>query len=371
MRKVKRPLVFEDEGPGSGPIQAGSELSGIRPINAGPGSRVTAAETTVTGRRAPNYARVPTVTVGSNPFADDDDASADTSTTRNPFYEGESRLELSPAPSSSSSVSTKHQARLPPGQQTTAAQKSRDSMRKSINSLGNRMDTHTSPSLSTDGPCCVDPTDENAVIRFLVSGRVFGYPNTRGTLLSNYLQYIWNNHPFLSICCMNRLNPFRRGQRLVVFINGLFLAIFLSFLFFETTYIPRVAICRMGCNLNSFAYNNTHMTELGSNSSSEGSQTVCFGGYNNGLSYSTFHRICGSGPYQYQSWMLPAISGLFVVLYQSVLAWLATCGCVQGREIFQNNCFGVCCKRYIEVNKTKSPTLLVERLSHYLTQNVL
>jgi hypothetical protein len=46
--------------------------------------------------------------------------------------------------------------------------------------------------------------------------------------------------------------------------------------------------------------------------------------------------------------MLSALAGILVVVYQSSLEFLGTCGCVQGRKSFQNNCIGNRCKACVE-----------------------
>jgi hypothetical protein len=46
--------------------------------------------------------------------------------------------------------------------------------------------------------------------------------------------------------------------------------------------------------------------------------------------------------------MIPAICGAVIVPYGSFLRFLATCGCMQGRDFFQENCIGARCKRLTE-----------------------
>jgi hypothetical protein len=99
---------------------------------------------------------------------------------------------------------------------------------------------------------------------------VYGYPGTNGSLFSNYRHYVYNNHPLLSIFFMNRLNPFGRRQRLLVFIDSLFFAIFVTFLITETTFIPKLSTCRLPCHR--FTPPSTNVT-------------ICQGGYNDGMSY--------------------------------------------------------------------------------------
>lgn len=42
----------------------------------------------------------------------------------------------------------------------------------------------------------------------------------------------------------------------------------------------------------------------------------------------------------YQPWMLSALCGAMTVVYGSLLRFLSTCGCLQGRVLFQSN--GIC-----------------------------
>jgi hypothetical protein len=46
--------------------------------------------------------------------------------------------------------------------------------------------------------------------------------------------------------------------------------------------------------------------------------------------------------------MVPAVEGVALVIYGSILRFFATCGCVQGRDFFQMNCLGTRFRRLIE-----------------------
>ena len=70
--------------------------------------------------------------------------------------------------------------------------------------------------------------------------------------------------------------------------------------------------------------------------------TFCF--YILCLPAAAYNDLCNS----YESWMLSAACGAGTVLYESVLHFLATCSCVQGRKRFQNNCCGSRVKMVIE-----------------------
>ena len=88
----------------------------------------------------------------------------------------------------------------------------------------------------------VDENDEKAVIRFLLSNRVYGYPNSDGSVISNYGLFVINNHPLLSIFLAHRSHPYSTKKRFVVFICIISFAIGLAYLFFNTSYIHPVKI---------------------------------------------------------------------------------------------------------------------------------
>jgi hypothetical protein len=174
---------------------------------------------------------------------------------------------------------------------------------------------------------CIDGSDENKVIRFLVSERVFGYPGSTGSWMSNYMNYVKNTHPMLSLILANRLHPFSLRNRFVVFLCILLLAVVLSFVFWNTNYVPQLSMCREGCDYahlvnivnttNSSALNVTNVTaadflwnlevvavayNVGINSTNAtnttGTASVCIGGYNDGLSRGLYNdkfgKECGA-----------------------------------------------------------------------------
>jgi hypothetical protein len=95
---------------------------------------------------------------------------------------------------------------------------------------------------------------------------------------------------------------------------------------------------------------------------------ICQGGYNDGLSegefrflflsfysdsvtficFPTFSDEYNKACSYYSPWMLTALCGIFIVLYQSFLEFVATCGCLQGKKTFQNNCCGSMFKSCIQ-----------------------
>lgn len=85
-----------------------------------------------------------------------------------------------------------------------------------------------------------DPEDEVASTRFYVSRRVYGYPYSNGTVLSNYIHYVKNNHPLFSICLAKRGQPYNTKKRLIVFICIISFAIGLAYVLVNTSYIHQV-----------------------------------------------------------------------------------------------------------------------------------
>jgi len=57
-----------------------------------------------------------------------------------------------------------------------------------------------------------------------------------------------------------------------------------------------------------------------------------------------YNELCNN----YQGWMLSAACGAATVFYDSILHFLATCSCVQGRKRFQNTCCGSRVKKVVE-----------------------
>ena len=56
----------------------------------------------------------------------------------------------------------------------------------------------------------------------------YGYPNTDGTLWSNYKAYVLNRHPLLSIVTAHPLHPFSHAERLVVLVCSFCWAFFVN-----------------------------------------------------------------------------------------------------------------------------------------------
>ncbi|KAJ1427057.1 hypothetical protein B484DRAFT_397304 [Ochromonadaceae sp. CCMP2298] len=178
----------------------------------------------------------------------------------------------------------------------------------------------------------VSASDENAVIRFLLSEKVFGYPHTSGGVLSNYLRYCFNNHPALSVLLMHPLHPFRRRYRVVVLLCSLSFAVCMSFLLLKTSLLPVIATCHNPCDCVEEQAQQT-----------DDAETVCVGGFNDGRSCAFYHQRCAL----YAPWQLSAIAGAFTVLYDALIRAAATCGCVQGRSQFQSY-MGGCLKWLVE-----------------------
>jgi hypothetical protein len=78
---------------------------------------------------------------------------------------------------------------------------------------------------------------------------VYGYPGSQGTIWSNYRKYVFNQHPFLSLCCLHPKHVYSRKQRLIVYFDALCFAIFLSYVLLGTNTFPEVSMSpAWGCN---------------------------------------------------------------------------------------------------------------------------
>jgi len=186
------------------------------------------------------------------------------------------------------------------------------------------------------GILCVPSDDENAIIRFLDSGKVFGYPHTNGTRLSNYLRFVANNHPLLGICLCHRLNPFGKSPRISVYYCVACLAILLNYVLLKTLYVPYIATCNSGCE---------HY----------GTETTCQGGPNDGMSVTSFLKLCAF----YSPSAVSSLVGTLLLPYGSLLRFAATCSCLQGRPFFLDHCIGQRLKRTIDASGGLFMSLIV------------
>jgi|MDSY01.1.fsa_nt_gb hypothetical protein len=72
----------------------------------------------------------------------------------------------------------------------------------------------------------VGAAEDRNLARLLLENRSYGYPGTDGTLFSNYIAYVMNRHPILSIFMCHPLHPFTRTERMVVLWCSIFWAFF-------------------------------------------------------------------------------------------------------------------------------------------------
>jgi hypothetical protein len=155
---------------------------------------------------------------------------------------------------------------------------------------------------------CLPENDENAIIRFFVARKVYGYPCTTGTIMSNYYAYCLNNHPFISMLFCHRLNPFNVKQRAIVFFCVSTLALLLTYIALATDIFIDLAMCRGGCTLST-------------------SESNCVGGVNDGVPIQRYAERCAF----YSNTAVSASIGLVLLPYASLLRFLSTCGCLKGR----------------------------------------
>mmetsp|Transcript_24479 Transcript_24479/g.35995 ORF Transcript_24479/g.35995 Transcript_24479/m.35995 type:complete len:428 (-) Transcript_24479:225-1508(-) len=170
----------------------------------------------------------------------------------------------------------------------------------------------------------VDSSDENAIVRFLLSQRVFGYPGTDGSVSSNYFQFIRNRHPLLGLFAHHRLHPFKTKLRVIVFLCTLSFAFVLTVAMLNDLHYHEKFICTGGCD-------EQHVADEHGNE-----RLQCVGGKNDGMDYSEYKEHCQ----YYPPWMISAAAACIIVPYASLLKFLATCDCVHGRVFFQENCIG-------------------------------
>lgn len=90
------------------------------------------------------------------------------------------------------------------------------------------------------GKVAIDNGDANAIARFFVSNRVYGYPLSDGTMSSNYKHFVFNNHPVISICLATWGQPYNMKKRIIVFICTLSMAIGISYVLVHTDYVHQV-----------------------------------------------------------------------------------------------------------------------------------
>jgi len=267
-----------------------------------------------------------------NPFSSEEDIEVilpqSGKRTAQVHYDRVGRDEAVPTTTGANAVNAKQQDLVPPKSSTDRLSRYEERRSKrGFNITGKEGIVENSSTWSTDGGGHVTaypPEDENQIIRFLMSERVYGFPYSNGTVMSNYKYYVFNNHPFLSIFLVNRLHPYDRKRRIIVFLCTLVFVMVLSYYITQTTYYDYLARCRDGCNAINVS------DESGKESK------VCQGGYNNGLDYYTYTKDCK----YYRSWYLSAIVGAASVPYGTFLRWLVTCGCFQGQVLFQVVC---CC----------------------------
>mmetsp|Transcript_4314 Transcript_4314/g.11038 ORF Transcript_4314/g.11038 Transcript_4314/m.11038 type:complete len:614 (+) Transcript_4314:244-2085(+) len=70
--------------------------------------------------------------------------------------------------------------------------------------------------------------NEKDLMYLLLENRSFGYPGTDGTLLSNYMAYVLNRHPLISIVTAHPLHPFTRAERVAVLVCSFCWAFFVK-----------------------------------------------------------------------------------------------------------------------------------------------
>jgi hypothetical protein len=105
----------------------------------------------------------------------------------------------------------------------------------------------------------VDKTDDNAVIRFLLSQRsmshlilffkishvllvAYGYPGTDGTFFDNYVNFVFDQHPLIGLVCHHKLHPFQTKHRIAIFLCLLGFSFAISVALLNDFYFKEVSL---------------------------------------------------------------------------------------------------------------------------------
>ena len=211
-------------------------------------------------------------------------------------------------------------------QRPTSSQLQQSVKYKKIDPGENHEESDTANSPTVSKVLCYDAAnDELKLIRFLDAGRVYGYPGTKGSRCGNYLKFVLNAHPLLSIFACDRLHPYNSKQRLHVYYCVAILAILLNFVFIKTYMVPEISVCVGGC-------------------ATSPDNKTCVGGYNDGLKATEYYKRCAF----YSPGAISAVVGVLLLPYGSFLRIVATCGCLQGRVFFVHFCLGSTMRKTVE-----------------------
>jgi hypothetical protein len=189
-----------------------------------------------------------------------------------------------------------------------------------------KIDPGESATTNTPTVLCYDAADDELkLIRFLDDGRVYGYPGTKGSRCGNYVKFVLNTHPLISVFGCHRLHPYTSKLRLHVYYCVACLAVALNFVFIKTYMVPEISVCVGGC-------------------ASSSDNKTCVGGYNDGLRTTEYYKRCAF----YSPGAISAVVGVILLPYNTFLRFVATCGCLQGRGFFMYHCLGSSMKKIIE-----------------------
>lgn len=157
---------------------------------------------------------------------------------------------------------TPAQAPCPVREHSTRRERSSD-----LSGIITRLDAHMAEHGHGYSIVCCDEDDEYAVAKFFsrnqgsfvscthliltdVSGccSVYGFPNSNGTISSNYCRFVSQQHPLISICLVHPKHPFSRKSRIIVFLCVLSFAFFVEIALLDNFYYSQLEVCDDGCN---------------------------------------------------------------------------------------------------------------------------
>lgn len=162
---------------------------------------------------------------------------------------------------------------LPPPPHATAPESVQTRRERStdLSAVLQRMDSHLADHGHGHDIVCHDAVDDYAMKKFYARNQgmygdvaaayvvlpliiiiavptVYGYPGSTGTVSSNYIRFVAQQHPLISIALVNPKHPFTRKNRIIVFICVLAFAFFVEIALLDSFYYSDYEVCKDGCS---------------------------------------------------------------------------------------------------------------------------
>ena len=163
----------------------------------------------------------------------------------------------------------------------------------------------------------VQANDHTAVVRFLVSGKVFGFPKTNGSFCWNWYRFVCNEHPLLTIWMQHPWHPFTKRRRVVVLYNIICMAFFVTVVLMSETYFPELRRCEDGCE-------STYTTD------DDGGELMC--GNGSGGNTNTPAKEYDDSCYFYAPYLVSFVASCIIIPFGTFLRIMATCSCLAGND---------------------------------------